>query len=51
MYNLLSEKLQRLRRDWAIQAGSAIAFQLEKEIEQAEAERANIEKRLKELEE
>lgn len=50
MYDLLSEKLQRLRRDWAIQAGSAIAFQLEKEIEQAEAERTKIEKRLKELE-
>lgn len=50
MHDLLSEKLQRLRRDWATQAGSAIAFQLEKEIEQAEAERAKIEERLGKLE-
>lgn len=50
MHGLLSEKLQRLRQDLAIQAGSAIAFQLEKEIERAEAERAKLEQKLRQLE-
>ncbi|KAM3113490.1 TIR domain-containing protein [Phormidesmis sp. 146-33] len=50
MYDLLSEKLHRLRTDLATQAGSAIAFQLEKEIDRAEAERTNTEQRLRELE-
>jgi TIR domain len=49
VYDLLTEKLQRLRRDFAIQAGSSISFQLEKEIEQAEVERAKIERKLGEL--
>jgi TIR domain len=49
-YDLLSKKLHRLRSDLAIQAGSAIAFQLEKEIERAEAERKELEQRLDDLE-
>ncbi len=37
-YNLLSEKLPKLRRSYAIEAGVSMQFQLEKEIEQVEAE-------------
>ncbi|NJN91168.1 MAG: CHAT domain-containing protein [Leptolyngbyaceae cyanobacterium SL_5_14] len=50
MYDLLSEKLRHLRSDLAIQVGSAIKFQLQKEIEQAEAEHTKIEQKLKQLE-
>ena len=49
VYELLSEKLQRLRTDLVIQAGSTVSFQLEKEIERTEAERTGVEQRLREL--
>ncbi len=49
VYELLSEKLQRLRTDLVIQAGSTVSFQLEKEIERTEAERTGVEQRLGEL--
>lgn len=38
-YDLLSEKIGRYRRQLAIEAGVTVRFQLEKELEQAEAER------------
>ena len=38
-YDLLSEKIGRYRKQLAIEAGVAVRFQLEKELEQAEAER------------
>lgn len=38
-YDLLSEKISRLRIDSAIQAGTLVAFQLDKEIERVEKER------------
>jgi hypothetical protein len=50
VYDLLSQKISRLRNDLAIQAGSSIAFQLEKELEKAEAERSTIEQKLAKLE-
>lgn len=37
-YDALSEKLLRLRRQSAIEAGVSVQFQVEKEIEQAEAD-------------
>jgi hypothetical protein len=46
VYDLLTEKLQRLRHDLAIQAGSAISFQLEKEIVLLDIERTKIERKL-----
>jgi CHAT domain len=49
-YDTLSEKIKRLRRDLAIQAGSAVQFQLEKEIERAEAERDELVEKIEELE-
>jgi CHAT domain len=49
-YDTLSEKIKRLRRDLAIQAGSAVQFQLEKEIERAEAEREKLVQKIEELE-
>ena len=45
-YDLLSEKIQRLRMAHAIEAGAAIRFQLEKQIEQAETERDVIEQQM-----
>jgi hypothetical protein len=45
-YDLLSEKIQRLRTAHAIEAGAAIRFQLEKQIEQAESERDVIEQQM-----
>lgn len=45
-HSLLSEKVERLRTDWAIQAGTAVRYQLEKEIEQAEADRNDIEQQI-----
>ena len=36
-YDLLSEKLLKLRRESAIAAGASVQFQLEKEVEQVEA--------------
>lgn len=38
-YDLLSEKIGRYRRQLVIETGLAVRFQLEKELEQAEAER------------
>ncbi|MEH1834380.1 MAG: hypothetical protein V7L29_20465 [Nostoc sp.] len=37
-YDLLAEKLKRLRHDYAIAADTLIRFQLEKQIEQTETE-------------
>lgn len=48
-YDLLSEKIRRLRSEHAIQAGAAIRFQLEKEIERAEAERDRIDLQITDL--
>ncbi|RCJ42168.1 hypothetical protein A6770_08115 [Nostoc minutum NIES-26] len=45
-YNLLSEKIKRLRIDSAIQAGTLVAFQLDKEIERVEAERDRLLKQI-----
>jgi hypothetical protein len=45
-YDLLSEKIQRLRMAHAIEAGAAIRFQLEKQIEQAESERDVLEQQM-----
>jgi hypothetical protein len=45
-YDLLSEKLQRLRAAHAIEAGAAVRFQLEKQIEQAESERDVLEQQM-----
>lgn len=41
-YDLLSEKIRRLWADFAIQAGTLVAYQLEKEIERVEAERDRL---------
>jgi internalin A len=49
-YDTLSEKIDRLRNDLSIQAGSSIVFQLEHELEQAEADRNKIEQKLSQLE-
>jgi hypothetical protein len=45
-YDLLSENIQRLRTAHAIEAGAAIRFQLEKQIEQAESERDVLEQQM-----
>jgi len=42
----LEEKLILLRQQWAIQAGTSVKFQLEKEIEQTEAELDDLHARL-----
>ncbi|MBD0264755.1 MAG: CHAT domain-containing protein [Tolypothrix sp. Co-bin9] len=49
-YDLLSEKLKRLKMDLAIQAGTAVRFQLEKEIGQFEAEREELAQNIEKLE-
>lgn len=49
-YELLSEKIARLRRDSAFQAGTAVSFQLDKEIQGAEAERDRIWQQIEDLE-
>ena len=49
MHSLFSEKLRRLRCDWTTQAGTAVAYQIEKEIEEIETKCANIDRRLTEL--
>ena len=49
-YELLSEKLKRLRVDLAIQAGTAVRFQLEKEIGQFETERGQLAQEIENLE-
>jgi hypothetical protein len=50
-YDLLSEKIQRLRTAHAIEAGAAVRFQLEKQIERAESERDVIEQQMDMLDE
>ncbi|MBD2560315.1 MULTISPECIES: hypothetical protein [Nostoc] len=49
-YDLLAEKLKRLRRDYAIAADTLIRFQLEKQIEQTEAELNELAQKLDDLE-
>ncbi|MGI2904646.1 hypothetical protein [Tolypothrix sp. VBCCA 56010] len=49
-YDLLSEKIKRLRNDSAIEAGSLVAFQLNKEIERFEAERDRLANQIDNLE-
>jgi hypothetical protein len=49
-YDLLSEKIRNLRTAHAIETGTAIRFQLEKQIEQAESERDAIERKIESLE-
>jgi len=50
-YDLLSEKIERLRADHAIEPGAAVRFQLEQQIEQAESERDAVERQIEALEE
>ncbi|MDF5737723.1 MULTISPECIES: hypothetical protein [unclassified Nostoc] len=45
-YNLVAEKLKMLRRDYAIAADTLIRFQLEKQIEQTEAELNELDQHL-----
>ena len=49
-YDLLSEKIDRLRAAHAIEAAAAPRFQLEKQIEQAQSELDAVEQQLDELE-
>lgn len=49
-YDILQERETRLRRDCAIEASSIVRFQLEKQIEQTEAELDKLEQQLNELE-
>jgi polyhydroxyalkanoate synthesis regulator phasin len=49
-YDLLSEKLKRLRMDLAIQAGGAVKFQLEKETERIENEIEQLAQQIEKLE-
>ncbi|MEH2394361.1 MAG: hypothetical protein V7K21_22775 [Nostoc sp.] len=49
-YNLVAQKLKRLRRDYAIAADTLICLQLEKQIEQTEAELNELAQQLDDLE-
>jgi len=49
-YELLSQKITRLRNELAIQAGTKIIFQLEKEVENSEQERDKISRNLEAVE-
>ncbi|MEH2006244.1 4-Cys prefix domain-containing protein [Nostoc sp.] len=49
-YDLLSQKLSRLRLDLVIESGAVVKFQLEKQIENAEAERTQLTQRIEQLE-
>ena len=49
-YDLLSEKIERLRAAHAIEAAAASRFQLEKQIEQAQSELDAVDQQLDELE-
>jgi CHAT domain len=49
-YDLLSEKLKRLRMDLAIQASAAVQFQLEKEKERTENQIKQLSQQIEELE-
>ncbi len=46
VYDRLSEKIQRLREAWAIESDPTLKFKLEKQIEQTEEERAQIEQKM-----
>ena len=49
-YDLLSQKLSRLRLDLVIESGTVVKFQLEKQIENAEAERTQLTQRIEQRE-
>lgn len=49
-YDLISEKIGRLRTDYIIKTDTSVRFQLEKEITQAETERRLIEQELQSIE-
>ncbi|BAY19995.1 hypothetical protein NIES21_58650 (plasmid) [Anabaenopsis circularis NIES-21] len=49
-YDLVAEKLKRLRCDYAIMADTLVRFQLEKQIEQTEAELNSLDEQLQKLE-
>ncbi|MGF1991171.1 MAG: hypothetical protein RMY62_025340 [Nostoc sp. ZfuVER08] len=49
-YDLLAQKLEKLRHDYSIEAGSAIGFQLKIQMEQVEAELNDLAQQLEELE-
>ncbi|BAY26836.1 hypothetical protein NIES2100_66520 [Calothrix sp. NIES-2100] len=49
-YDLLSEKLSRLRRDFTIESSTSVKFQLEKEIEKTQTERTQISQKIEDLE-
>ncbi|MEH2308480.1 CHAT domain-containing protein [Nostoc sp.] len=49
-YDLLSQKLSRLRLDLVIESGTVVKFQLEKQIENAEVERTQLTQRIEQLE-
>jgi len=48
-YELLSEKIERLRSDSAIRVDTATVFELEKQIEQADADRDEIARQIENL--
>lgn len=50
-HDLLSERILRLRKANAIEADAAVGFKLEKQIEQAEAEREKVAEQLATLDE
>ncbi|MEH1856696.1 MAG: CHAT domain-containing protein [Nostoc sp.] len=49
-YDLLSQKLSRLRLDLVIESGTVVKFQLEKQIENAEDQRTQLTQRIEQLE-
>lgn len=49
-YDLLSEKLKRLRRDLAVEAGTSVKYQLQKDKEQTEAEIEQLAQKIEKLE-
>ncbi|MEH2375792.1 hypothetical protein [Nostoc sp.] len=49
-YDLLTEKIKRLRIDSVIQAGTLVVFQIDKEIERFEAERDRLLKQIRGVE-
>ncbi len=49
-YDLLSEKLKRLRMDLVIQAGTSVKFQLEKEKERTENQIEQLTQQIEKLE-
>ncbi|AFZ27596.1 hypothetical protein Cylst_5590 [Cylindrospermum stagnale PCC 7417] len=49
-YEMLTDKLNYLQRELVTQAGAAIKFQLQKEIEEVEAERKKVTQKIEQLE-